>query len=93
MPYGAHPSGQLGFYDFDYAFQGASGMNRIGRSRDEWTAWAAEWIYGLADNAAYMEHYRESYGADALGGIVATRGPSPQEGVRYSYAERLRFRM
>ena len=93
MPYGAHPSGQLGYYDFDYAFQGASGMGRIGRSHEEWDAFAAEWVYGPKDNAAYMEHYRERFGPDALAGIAATRGPSPAEGIRYTYAEQLRFRM
>ena len=91
MPYGAHPSGQLGYYDFDYAFQGASGMGRMSRSREEWEAWSAEWIYGVADNAGYMDHYRELFGADVLSGIAPTAGQTPPNGVPYTYAHQLRF--
>ena len=93
MPFGAHPSGQAGYYDFDYGFMASSGMGRITRSREEWERWSAEWIYGVADHAAYMEHYLETFGAEALEGIRCDAGPSPNEGVRYGYATNLRFRI
>jgi glutaconate CoA-transferase subunit A len=93
MPLGAHPSGQAGYYDFDYAFQAKSGMGRIGRSPGDWAEWSAKWVYGVADNAAYLDRYREEFGEAALRAIQADAGPSPSPGVRYGYARQLRFRM
>lgn len=93
MPRGAHPSGQAGFYDFDYAFQAVSGMGRITRSQEEWQAWADEWIYGVADNAAYIQHYVERFGQEALDATNADAGLSPEDSVRYGYSSQLRFRM
>ena len=93
MPYGAHPSGAIGYYDFDYAFQGASGMSRITQGEEAWQTFADEWIYGVEDNAGYIAHYRERFGEESLRKIAVDSGPSPQEGVRYGYARQLRFRM
>ena len=93
MPYGAHPSGLAGYYDFDYGFQGASGMSRISRSHEEWAAWAGEWIHGLPHNAAYIDHYVERFGGGALAALAAHQGPSPEPGVRYGHAPQLRFRI
>lgn len=93
MPYGAHPGGQAGYYDFDYGFQAKTGMGRITRSEEEWREWAAEWVYGVDDNAGYIDHYVAKFGREALDGIAADSGPSPQPGVRYGYAKQLRFRM
>lgn len=92
MPYGAHPSGQAGYYDFDYAFQARSGMGRIGRSHAEWADWSAEWVYGVADNAGYIQHYRERFGEQALDAIRATAGQRPAADVFYGYSPSLRFR-
>jgi len=93
MPYGAHPSGQAGYYDFDYGFQLHTGMGRVGYSREEWHAFADEWIYGMPDHAAYMSHYRERFGERNLAAIAADAGRSPQPGVRYTHATHLRFGM
>ena len=93
MPRGAHPSGAIGYYDFDYAFQSASGMHRMSLSDEAWRTFADEWIYGLADHAAYIEHYRERFGDQNLARTDVDSGPSPQPGVRYGYASELSFRM
>jgi glutaconate CoA-transferase subunit A len=92
MPYGAHPSGFVGYYDFDYAYQ-ARTMSRLSRSREGWEAYADEWIYGVQDRAGYIAHYRERFGDEALAAIRADTGPSPERGVHYTYAKHLRFRM
>jgi len=92
MPYGAHPSGFVGYYDFDYAYQ-ARTMSRITRSYEGWQAYADEWIYGVKDRAGYIEHYIERFGEAALAAIRADTGPSPADGVRYTHAQHLRFRM
>lgn len=93
MPRGAHPSGQVGYYDFDYAFQGATGMGRIGRTREDWEAFANEWIYGVEDHAGYMRHYVERFGEANLARTTADSGPEPQPGMRYGYASQLHFQM
>ncbi|MBI2766073.1 MAG: CoA transferase subunit A [Chloroflexi bacterium] len=92
MPYGAHPSGCSGYYDFDYGFQ-ARTSTRITGSREAWQAFADEWIYGVRDRAGYIAHLREVFGQDALDGIRADAGQTPAGGVRYGYASQLRFRM
>jgi glutaconate CoA-transferase subunit A len=92
MPYGAHPSGCLGYYDFDYAFQAAT-MTRINRSREDWQAFASEWIFGPGDRAGYVGHLKDRFGQDVLDGIAATAGRTSETQVRYGYAPTLRFRM
>ena len=92
MPFGAHPSGCIGYYDFDYGFQ-ARTMTKINRSREEWQAFADAWIFGPKDRAAYVRQIAELYGADALEGIRVDAGPAPIAPVRYGHASRIRFRM
>jgi glutaconate CoA-transferase subunit A len=92
MPYGAHPSGQAGYYDFDYSFQARSGMSRIARSHADWAEWSAEWIYGVDDNAGYIDQYRRRFGQQSLDAIRATAGRRPTADVFYGYAPALRFR-
>ncbi len=93
MPYGAHPAGQIGYYDYDYAFQGVSGMGQIVRSQELWHAHADEWIYGVEDHAGYLRRYVERFGEAALAAIAVDSGRTPEPGVRYGYAKQLRFRM
>jgi glutaconate CoA-transferase subunit A len=68
MPYGAHPSGCLGYYDFDYAFQAAT-MTRVNRSREEWQAFADEWIFGPGDRAGYVRHLKQRFGDDVTASL------------------------
>ena len=84
-PYGAHPTSIAGYYDYDYAFLG-SAMRNVGRSQEDYQAFAAEWIDGIADHAAYVEHYREVFGREALEGLAAHAGTTPEAGVLYGYA-------
>lgn len=51
-PYGAHPSYVQGYYDRDNAFYLDWGQ----RSRDlaQTEAWLQEWVYAVADRAAYL---------------------------------------
>ena len=92
MPWGGHPSSLVGYYDYDYAYQ-ARTMSRMTRSRTEWDAFAAEWIHGVRDRAAYIDHYREVFGDAALDALAVNAGPSPIAPVRYGYNSMLRFRM
>jgi glutaconate CoA-transferase subunit A len=91
MPYGAHPSGLTGYYDSDYAFQ-ARVMAGVGQNRATYESFAAEWIDGRPDRAAYIRHYRDVFGDAALELIAARSGVSPKADVRYSHATELRFR-
>jgi glutaconate CoA-transferase subunit A len=52
-PYGAHPSYVQGYYDRDNDFYRA--WDEISRDETRLRAWLAEWIYGVADRAAYWE--------------------------------------
>lgn len=61
-PGGAHPSPVQGYYnrhhDFFHDYHAAT------RSHDGFEQWAREWIYGLPDRAAYLEHLgRETWQA------------------------------
>jgi glutaconate CoA-transferase, subunit A len=90
LPYGAHPTSIAGYYDYDYGFS-ASVMRHASRSQADFDAFAAEWIDGVADHAAYMDHYRAVFGEDALAALAAHTGTTPQESVLYGYAPIRRF--
>ena len=90
MPFGAHPSAIAGYYDSDYAFQ-AKALRGVMRDTGRFQAYLDEWVHGCPDHDAYLAHYRERFGADALDGIRATRGPDAGHGVRYTYNPDLRF--
>lgn len=51
-PYGAHPSYAQGYYDRDNRFY--LEWDRISRDEDTTEAWLEEWVYGVADRAAYL---------------------------------------
>jgi glutaconate CoA-transferase, subunit A len=69
MPWGAHPMDVLGYYNVDKlaaaifigAFQTESGTK----------AWLDEWVYGCRDHNAYLKHYIELVGLEALNAIKA----------------------
>lgn len=91
MPYGAHPSAMTGYYDTDYAFQSKVFAGVI-RDKARFEAFRAEWIDGCPDREAYLAHYAEVFGADALSAIAATAGPVASGGYAYTHAPELRFR-
>ena len=51
-PYGAHPSYAQGYYDRDNQFY--LEWDRISRDEVTTKAWLDEWVYGVADRAAYL---------------------------------------
>jgi glutaconate CoA-transferase subunit A len=51
-PYGAHPSYTQGYYDRDNAFYLA--WDEISRDQGRIEAWLDEWVYAVADRAAYL---------------------------------------
>ncbi len=52
-PYGAHPSYVQGYYDRDNQFYLA--WDELSRDTATTEAWLDEWVYGVADRAAYLE--------------------------------------
>ena len=69
MPWGAHPSDEVGYYNSDRlafaifmkAIQSESGTN----------AWMDEWVYGCTDHNAYINHYIERFGIETLHALKA----------------------
>jgi glutaconate CoA-transferase subunit A len=51
-PYAAHPSYAQGYYDRDNTFYLL--WDEISRDRARTEAWLDEWVYGVADRAAYV---------------------------------------
>lgn len=52
-PGGCHPSPVQGYYGRDHAFYGE--YHRETRTHDSMAAWLDQWVYGVADRAAYLE--------------------------------------
>ena len=93
MPWGAHPSGLTGYYDFDYGFNAKMGLGRVTRSKEEYADWAAEWLDPFPDHAALMARYVELYGQDTLDAVRVDAGPVTADGISYGHGRNLRFRM
>ncbi|HMO58156.1 MAG TPA: CoA-transferase [Roseiflexaceae bacterium] len=58
-PYGAHPSYAQGYYDRDNAFYLA--WEDLSAEHDRVVAWLDEWVYGVADRAAYLAKLGEAH--------------------------------
>lgn len=52
-PYGAHPSYVQGYYDRDNDFY--LSWDPVSRDVEKTAAWLDEWVYGVADRAAYLQ--------------------------------------
>jgi glutaconate CoA-transferase, subunit A len=87
-PYAAHPTPMAGYYDFDLPFN-ARVLGRMGRSWDAFHAFVDEWVEGCPDRAAYLRHYAEVFGADALASIAADVAIVPERSVNYGYSSRI----
>lgn len=69
MPWGAHPTEVLGHYNLDRV---AYSMFLMANATVEGLkAWMDEWIYSLQDRSAYLDHYMEKFGSDALNALRA----------------------
>jgi len=78
-PYAAHPSYAQGYYDRDNAFYLA--WDEISRDQARTEGWLEEWVYGVADRAAYIR----KLGAESLERLRP--GPAPAGSIDYgSYA-------
>jgi glutaconate CoA-transferase subunit A len=75
VPYGAHPSYVQGYYDRDNAFY--LQWDELSRDPERVGAWLDEWVYGLADHAAYMR----KLGTETVGRIRP--GAAPATSVDY----------
>ncbi len=69
VPWGAHPTEVLGYYNLDM-FQYGMFMMADG-SADGLKAWMDEWVYGCKDRKAYIDHYVQKFGSKSLDGIKA----------------------
>ena len=83
LPFGALPWGVPGYYAGEARligayFAGAQNAEVFDRFRDEW-------IDGLPDHAAFLDHLRERFGAGTLDALRADRTWEPERGIRYGW--------
>ncbi len=69
VPWGAHPTEVLGYYNLDAPMYGLFMM--ADATAEGLLAWLDEWVYGCKNRAAYIEHYIGKFGISALHGIKA----------------------
>lgn len=64
VPWGAHPTEVLGYYNRDTFFYG---MFMTANTRAETVReWMDEWIYGCPDRESYIDHYAQRFGMGLL---------------------------
>ena len=82
-PFGALPTGLPGYYRESMALQ----VERGGalRSRESFEAFMAEWIDGCDDHEAFLAHFRERFGDDALEALRCDRTWEPARPIRYGW--------
>ena len=69
IPWGAHPTEVLGYYNRDRSFYG---MFMKANATDEGAkAWMEEWVYGCSDWEAYLDHYARKFGTGVLSKLRA----------------------
>ena len=57
VPWGAHPTEVLGYYNMDRFMYGL--FMAAAATRDGLKAWMDEWVFGCADRQAYLKHYSQ----------------------------------
>jgi len=68
-PWGCHPQEILGHYGIDHLMMGQ--ISVANSTDDGLKQWLEEWVYPLPNRAAYIEHYKEVFGAEVLNLIRA----------------------
>ena len=68
-PGGTHPAELSGYCNMDRLFW--STMEVANRSEDGFRAWMKEWVYDRPTRVAYLEHYIERFGKEALDKLKA----------------------
>ncbi len=69
IPWGAHPTEVLGYYNIDPFMYGLFMMSDA--TADGLKSWMDEWIYGCVNRAAYLDRYIGRFGSEILDGIRA----------------------
>ncbi|HPV48883.1 MAG TPA: CoA-transferase [Smithellaceae bacterium] len=69
VPWGAHPTEVLGYYNLDMFMYGTFMM--ADGTADGLKAWMDEWVYGCRDRRAYIDHYVSKFGSKSLDAIRA----------------------
>ena len=59
-PFGAHPGYTPGFYDVDFSF--GSLYQQASNTVEGFEEFLNEWVFGLQDRKAYIQHYIERFG-------------------------------
>ena len=83
LPYGALPWGLAGYYRGEDRLTGEYFVGA--RSEESFAALLAEWIDGLPDHDAFLEHLAERYGPQALETLQVNRTWEPVRGIRYGW--------
>lgn len=82
-PFGALPSGLPGYYRDATPLQVERGAAI--RSREGFEAFMAEWIDGCSDHEAFLAHYRERFGDEALESLRCDRTWEPARPIQYGW--------
>jgi glutaconate CoA-transferase, subunit A len=69
MPWGAHPTEVVGYYNADMAGQALMAIGLL--NEDGGRSFLDEWVYGCADHNAYMKHYIDTMGMESLNVLKA----------------------
>jgi glutaconate CoA-transferase subunit A len=69
VPWGAHPTEVLGYYNLDMFQYGLFVM--ANGTADGLKTWMDEWVYGCPDRATYIDHYTQRFGSVNLEAIRA----------------------
>ncbi|MCK9273614.1 MAG: hypothetical protein M0P57_00820 [Syntrophales bacterium] len=69
IPWGAHPTEVLGYYNLDRFFYGMFMMSNA--TEEGARAWMDEWVYGCKDREAYIDHYAQKFGSGMLDKLKA----------------------
>jgi glutaconate CoA-transferase subunit A len=83
LPYGALPWGLPSYY----SVEGRLTIEYFARAREEesFRTFLDEWVDGLPDHDAFLAHFRERYGDDALEALAADRTWEPVRVPRYGW--------
>lgn len=69
VPWGAHPTEVLGYYNRDRSFYGMFIAANV--TADGAKSWLDEWMFGCEDRKAYLDHYVERFGTGPLNKLRA----------------------
>jgi glutaconate CoA-transferase, subunit A len=69
VPWGAHPTEVLGYYNLDRFMYGL--FMAAAAARDGLKAWMEEWVFGCPDRQAYLSRYSRTYGSEILDSLKA----------------------